>query len=40
MKFIFNCPWCGHQHDGLEYIEPTDMEGEFATDCEECERQF
>lgn len=40
MDFPIKCPWCGHEHDGLEYIEPNDMEGEFVTDCEECERQF
>ena len=40
MDFAIKCPWCGNEHDGLKYIEPNDIEGEFVTDCEECEKQF
>lgn len=40
MDFIFKCPWCGHEYDGLDFVEPTDMDGEFITDCKECKRQF
>lgn len=34
------CPYCGHEHDGLDYIEPNDMGGSFSMDCEECEKPF
>lgn len=40
MNFKIICPYCKHEHDGLDYIEPNDMEGDFVMDCEECERQF
>lgn len=40
MDFIIICPYCGHEHDGLDYIEASDMEGKFVMDCEECKRQF
>ncbi|EKN42991.1 hypothetical protein [Clostridium botulinum] len=40
MEFGIICPYCGYEHDGLDYIEPNDMEGEFVMDCEECERQL
>lgn len=29
------CPHCGHPHlDWHEYVDPTDMEGEFTIECE------
>ena len=39
-NFIIKCPWCGHEHDGLDYVEPNDMDGDFVMDCEECKKQF
>ncbi|MBD5589243.1 hypothetical protein [Clostridium botulinum] len=34
------CPYCKHEHDGLDYIEVGDMEGEFSMDCEKCKKPF
>ncbi len=40
MEFSIICPWCGYKHDGLDYIEPNDMDGDFVMDCENCSKQF
>lgn len=40
--FIVKCPWCGHEHNGLDYVKPNYMDGDFVMDCEnkECRKQF
>lgn len=39
-KYTFNCPHCGMEHDGLDYIEACDMNGEFEMLCDGCEKEF
>lgn len=42
MEEDFNivCPHCGHKHDGLDYIELNDMDGDFDMNCEGCGEEF
>ena len=40
MNYDIVCPYCGHKHDGLDYVETGDMEGDFSMECEACGKEF
>ncbi len=39
-EFIFKCPHCEMEYDGLDYVDTGDMDGEFQMECEGCEKEF
>lgn len=41
MKNNIQCPHCEFIHENWwDYIEPTDQEGDFQMDCENCKKDF
>lgn len=40
MENIIICPYCEYEHDGLDYLNCRDMEGEFSMHCEKCGKPF
>ena len=39
-QFSFECPYCGVQYDGLEFLDTGDMDGEFEMQCDNCDEEF
>jgi DNA-directed RNA polymerase subunit RPC12/RpoP len=40
IDFNIICPYCNHKHEGLDYVETGDMEGDSTMNCEECGEEF
>ena len=37
---IIKCPYCGTEHAWVDFVDVSDMEGEFEVECIYCEKQF
>ena len=40
MGFYIRCPHCGHEHDGVDYIEDSDTDIIFTMKCKKCGKEF